>query len=365
VVTRVMDLTGARPRTRIDVVPSICVELLMSVAKFGMEGSRETFEDGVTWFDQVRTTASPQLLADLQGIGAKEGAGWGNLAAVALGLSTDAPPFPSVPEFLAHLEAMAPRDLWLIMVGYHFPPLRQEIGVETFRKAAEGNDPARRAIARADRKWGNDLDEQPPFLHMSPRKTKSSILSVLRRWHTEIFLATEDEVRSTLERDARAKRALASTLTPENLVEVATNGLEFRAEPWTRAAVLVPHVVMRPWNAMGEWEDHAIICYPVADESLGADPGEPSPRMVRLYKALSDEKRLRILKRLVTGKATLQELADSVGLAKSSAHHHMVILRSAGLVTVTGDSRRLYTLRPDTIPEASGLLESFLKERSR
>src|SRR5207249_4584363 len=113
-VTRVMDLTGSRPRTRTEVVPSICVELLMSVAKFGMEGSRETFEDGTTWFDEVRTKASPQLLADLEHVGAKEGSGWGNLAGVALGLSTDAPPFSSIPEFLAHLEPMSARDLWLI-----------------------------------------------------------------------------------------------------------------------------------------------------------------------------------------------------------------------------------------------------------
>jgi DNA-binding transcriptional ArsR family regulator len=360
-----MDFTGARPRTRVEVVSSICVELLMSVAKFGMEGSSETFEDGATWFDQVRTAASPQLLADLEHIGAREGAGWGNLAAVALGLSTDAPPFPSVPEFIAHLAAMAPRDLWLIMVGYHYPPLRQEIGAETFHRAAQGNEPARRAIARADEKWGNDLYDQPPFLRMSPRRTKSSIVSVLRRWHEEVFSPTEDEVRRTLERDAQAKRALAPTTSPEKLVEIATNGIEFRGDPWIRAVVLVPHLVMRPWNATGEWEDHSIICYPVADESLGGDPGEPSPRMVRLYKALSDEKRLRILKRLATGRATLQELADTVGLAKSSAHHHMVILRSAGLVRVTDDAQRLYTLRPDTIPEASGLLESFLKERSR
>jgi len=122
--------------------------------------------------------------------------------------------------------------------------------------------------------------------------------------------------------------------------------------------------VMRPWNVSSAWEDQYILCYPVADESLESDRAAPPARMLRLYKALSDEKRLRILKRLVTGSATLQELADAVGLAKSSTHHHMVILRSAGLVTVTEDLQRLYTLRTDTIPEASDLLNAFLQERS-
>jgi DNA-binding transcriptional ArsR family regulator len=364
-VTRVMDLTGTRPRVRVDVIPSTSVELLMSVAKFGMEASRETFEDGNTWFDAVRTKASPQLRRDLARIGGKEGSGWGNLAGVALGLFRNSPPIQTVPEFIACLEATAPRDLWLIMAGYHFLPLREDMGAEPFRRASEGNEAARRAIIRADEKWRDNVDELPPFLDMTPRAVKSGILSVLRRWHEEIFSDTENEVRRTLERDARAKRALASTISPEKLVEIATNGIEFRGDPWIRTIVLVPHVVMRPWNATGAWEDHSIICYPVADESLGGDPSEPAPRMVRLYKALSDEKRLRILKRLTTGRATLQELADSVGLAKSSAHHHMVILRSAGLVTVTDDLQRLYTLRMDAVPDASGLLQSFLKERPR
>jgi DNA-binding transcriptional ArsR family regulator len=359
-----MDLTGAKPRIRVDVVPSICVEMLMGLAKFGMENSRETFEDGSTWFDTVRMKASAQLLRELRQIGSREGGGWGSLAGVALGLATDSTPISTVPEFIACLEEMAPRDLWLIMAGYHFLPLRQEIGAEPFRRAAEGNVAARRAIARADEKWRDEVDQLPPFLDMTPREVRRTLLSVIRRWHEEIFSATESEARRTLDRDARSKRALASSTSPEKLVEIATNGIEFHGDTWIRAIVLVPHMVMRPWNATGAWEDRSIICYPVADESLGGDPGAPSPRMVRLYKALSDDKRLRILKRLASGRATLQELADSVGLAKSSTHHHMVILRSAGLVTVTDDPQRLYTLRPETVPEASGMLHSFLKEGS-
>lgn len=153
-------------------------------------------------------------------------------------------------------------------------------------------------------------------------------------------------------------------MSPQKLIEIATNGLDFRAERWIRRVVLVPHVAMRPWNVSSAWEDRWIIAYPVADESLGDEREVPSARMVRLYKALSDEKRLRMLKRLVDASATLQELADPVGLAKSSAHHHLVILRSAGLVRVTTELQSVYTLRTDAIPEASRLLQAFLEKGS-
>ena len=360
-VTRLMDLTGAATRVGVDVVASPGIELLMGLTKFGMEESRETFEDGATWFEDVRTKASPELIHNLEILGGKYGAGWGSLAGIPLGLAPDTPPVASIPEFIAHLETVDPRELWLIMTGYYLPPLREEVGSEAYLRAADGNMAARTAIIRAGRKYGDELDDRPPIMSMASDETKQGILTVLRLWYREVFAGGENEVSRILERDAAAKRSLAATISSEKLIEIATNGIEFRGERWIRRVVLVPTAVMRPWNVSSAWEDRSIICYPVADESLGSDQGEPSPRLVRLYKALGDEKRLRILKRLAGGRATLQELADSVGLAKSSAHHHMVILRSAGLVTVTDDPQRLYTLRTNTIPEASGLLQAFLE----
>jgi DNA-binding transcriptional ArsR family regulator len=359
--TRVMDLTGARSRVGVDVVPSTSVEFLMTLTKFSMEGSRETFEDGSTWFDEVRTKTSPELLAALAAVNGKAGVGWGSLAGPPLGVALQRPSDHTVSEFLRRMEALPPRELWLILAGYYIPPLREEVGREDFLRAADGDTSSRSAILDAARKWEDEMEEEPPLMYLSAEQLKNHILTALKLWHREVFAEREEEVTVILERDAAAKRALAATTTPEKLIEIATNGIEFRGERWVRRVVLLPHVAMRPWNVSSAWEDRWIICYPVADESLGDDRTAPPPRMLRLYKALGDEKRLRILKRLVSGQATLQELADSVGLAKSSVHHHMVILRSAGLVKVTEDIPWLYTLRTDTIPEASGLLANFLE----
>jgi DNA-binding IclR family transcriptional regulator len=65
---------------------------------------------------------------------------------------------------------------------------------------------------------------------------------------------------------------------------------------------------------------------------------------------------------LARGPAGLPELAEAVGLAKSTTHHHMVVLRSAGLVRTTAEPEARYSLRRDIVPEASTLLSAFLGE---
>jgi DNA-binding transcriptional ArsR family regulator len=87
-------------------------------------------------------------------------------------------------------------------------------------------------------------------------------------------------------------------------------------------------------------------------------------RLVRLYKALADERRLRILKMLTTRSYSLQELADAFGVAKTTMHHHLGTLRTAGLVRIQSDEH-IYSLRQNTLSEVSELLEVYLKEKAQ
>jgi DNA-binding transcriptional ArsR family regulator len=108
---------------------------------------------------------------------------------------------------------------------------------------------------------------------------------------------------------------------------------------------------------MCEHRNTKIFCYPISvdrEDVAADDPRE----LVRVYKALADESRLRLLKRLRSGPITLAEAAQEVGLAKSTAHHHLAILRQAGFVVIREDDD-LYSLRPDH-PSAPGLLDRYL-----
>lgn len=353
-----VDLIGRRRPLTVEVVPLPCAEAIVGLTKFGMAGSIETFDVGAPWFQRIRTGASPELMAALEQGGTRT---WGNL----LGLALQPPVADDVPELLDRVRATPATDLWLMHAGYHHTPFRERVGAETFSRAARGDPTARQALGRAAREFDTDEDDLR-ILSLDPVRAKELAVEILGRWNAEVWAEERDRTSAVLRRDAQAKLAMAGAVTPEDLIEQATGGLELRPEPWIRRVVLIPHVAMRPWNVSSAWEDAEIICYPVADESLGIDPTAPPARLLRLYKALSDDKRLRILKVLARSSATLQELADAVGLAKSTAHHHLVILRSAGLVRVTTELHSTYSLRREAVRDVSSILGDFLDgERSR
>ncbi|MFQ5947793.1 MAG: ArsR/SmtB family transcription factor [Acidimicrobiia bacterium] len=168
---------------------------------------------------------------------------------------------------------------------------------------------------------------------------------------------------AVLERDAEQMRAISGTMTAERLVEVATSGITFAGRPNVAGVVLIPSVVVRPWVAALEHGNLRIFGYSVADEQLSADPDAPPSWLVQMFKALGDERRLRILGLLAESSGNLTELAERMNLSKSTVHHHLRILRAAGLVRVTIGADKEYSLRADAVPEASGLLDTYLSQQ--
>ncbi len=99
-----------------------------------------------------------------------------------------------------------------------------------------------------------------------------------------------------------------------------------------------------------------ILCYPIAAPAEeGASPAE----LARVYKALGDEGRLKLLRRLSEGPLKLSAAATELGVAKSTAHHHLAILRQAGFVTIRDEDENVYSLRLD-LPETGDLLTGYL-----
>jgi ArsR family transcriptional regulator len=66
------------------------------------------------------------------------------------------------------------------------------------------------------------------------------------------------------------------------------------------------------------------------------------------HKALADVNRLRIVRRLVEGPATVGDLIETVGLSQPLVSWHVSRLRAAGLVETRRAGREVYCqLRPD------------------
>ncbi|HET7676496.1 MAG TPA: metalloregulator ArsR/SmtB family transcription factor, partial [Candidatus Limnocylindrales bacterium] len=85
-------------------------------------------------------------------------------------------------------------------------------------------------------------------------------------------------------------------------------------------------------------------------------------RAMRLFhKALADVNRLRIVRRLAEGEATVSELIDHVGLSQPLVSWHLGRLRAAGIVEMRRSGRgRLCRLRPEAFEEMRALERAFL-----
>jgi DNA-binding transcriptional ArsR family regulator len=246
-------------------------------------------------------------------------------------------------DVVAAVRATAARELRRHLVGVHVPAWQAVAGRDALEAAARGDD---RLLDHPRYYAGQARESLELLLPLSAAETKRRVLDVLVRYEDELFDA---DVLPELERDVLAKRAL--DVGPEELIEIATGGYRYEPEPELDTVALVPHVALRPWLLLCQHDRTRIICYPLrSDESL-------EQRALLLGQALGDEHRVRMLRRLASGPATLTELAEAAGLAKSTAHHHLGRLRAAGLVTMHGNARSYwFTLRPEGLGDARRLL---------
>ena len=80
-------------------------------------------------------------------------------------------------------------------------------------------------------------------------------------------------------------------------------------------------------------------------------------RLARTFHALSDETRLRIVARLLTGEQCVCDLMETLDAAQSRLSFHMKILKEAGLVS---DRRRGRWIHYKIVPESLQEIEKVM-----
>ncbi len=349
-------MPGRRQPLIVEIEASPAYEFLMTLCAYCDAERYATYDVGIEWFDDVRKKASPDLLATVEQFSFHSHEIWEHM----LGLVYDCPTPRDVPTLIALIEATDPLELRLHMLGYYVRQHRRATSPEVILQAAQGDTDAQKRLLKTsfpdDTSWQRTLRW---LLSLEPAATKSLLLDIFHGWYEEVFREQEQQILPILARDVEAKLALKPTVSPEQLIEIAT-GWEYVPEPGIQRIVLIPSYIMRPWIADAERYDTRIFCYPVADESIASDDHAPPVRLVKLAKALADERRLRILKKLATGSYTLQEIAEDFGVAKTTMHHHLITLRSAGLVRMRMSDKR-WSLRQDMVDNLGELLTTYLK----
>lgn len=355
--TKVHDFTDAAPRAvRVEVDPSPAYELLFEL--FALDNTDDSVEyaGGAEWVESTRSRLPAEFLDDLAEL--ETG---GEIWLVLLGLVYDTPAPKTIDAFVEHLGSLDPADLRAHLIATAWFTKERDLDPAIVEAAASGDEAAYAKICEAadgcscGPGWAN-------LLTRAPEEIKRTLIDIIERYREKAF---DGSVSKLLDRDARAKRTLAAYLSPAEMVERATNGITFASSDAIEAVVLMPSAVIRPFVIITDHGPIRMFGYPVSEEFMAADDDAPPSWLVDFYKAVGDEKRLRILTVLAQGDTTLGALVDRLNLSKSTVHHHLRLLRTAGLVRVTIGDEHTYSLREDAVPQAGPLLETYLNEHTR
>lgn len=127
-----------------------------------------------------------------------------------------------------------------------------------------------------------------------------------------------------------------------------------------RAIYVLPSAVNtgRFWTVECGSPGPARVWFPCFDPGLGPEIGPPAgasaePDLDLVFRALGDGTRWAMLGLLAERPMAPSELADALGIARSTVSHHLFLLREAGLVTAAGEGRAPLTLSRDVFARLS------------
>jgi DNA-binding transcriptional ArsR family regulator len=347
---QVLDLSRPGAIT-VEIEVAEAAEVLMSICAVADRADHDTFDLGAEWLRARLETLPADVRDEVQALRL----GDMKVAAHLLGIVYETPRPRAFSAFMERLEAIDPVELKLHLFG-HYDTTSSHIPSDIVEGAARGDAAAIEQVLDALAEWSDKHELYRNLLQMGGPEVKERIVRLLPRWYEHVFVPYAQEWREAAERDAEEKRALAKRNSPEQLVELATRGYQYTPPGAIRTLVFFPSWFMRPWVILWEHKGAKIFCYPIAPlAEEGASPAE----VARVYKALGDEGRLKLLRRLSDGPMKLSEAAAELGVAKSTAHHHLAILRQAGFVTIRDDDENVYSLRTD-LPQTGDLLTAYL-----
>jgi DNA-binding transcriptional ArsR family regulator len=352
---RIRDLTRPAPKgLTVSVASHPATDLLVTLMALDWDDLTD-YDLGQEWFDELRSTISDDTREALSATTLDHSKIWSAF----FRLVNVGPEGESVDEFLARLEATGAAEIRSTLVGSFVDP--EKVDQATVEAAVGGDEASIESVVSCCEEIVDLADDLRKLLRRDAEDSKRDLLKALRGFHTEAFARIEAQFAGAIERDARAKQAMVATMSAERVIEEATNGITIEPGSGVRKVLLVPTAVLRPWVLILEDRETRIFVYPVADEHMTTDPDAPSPWILKTYKALSDEKRIRVLRRLAAGPASFQELVEHLDAAKSTVHHHLRVLRSARLVRVSLGADKEYSLRRGVVGEAAKALEEFVE----
>ena len=344
--------TGFPP---VRIVSGAAFELAAELAAFASGPARASLESGKTWIREVRALAGPDLIRRVEhwafGL-------YGELASFAL--ETGAP--HDLQQLVDAIRTTPPDVLRRRLLGAESAQNRAMVSDGAFDRGLAGDESARAELRVAlglNRPARLGVDR---LLATSSEAVQREVADIVEEWAWRVFPAFAANALAIIARDAETKERLLEASPARDVLRISTNGVEFEPPDWVTDIVIVPTVALRPFLAPVEFGTTEIFLCSVGDEAFDDDPAAPPRRLVKLAAALGDERRLRILHALGDGELTASEIADRLGVERTSLHHHLGILRSAGLVTIHDDGVRgwRFARRPEGAGDVGTALTDYL-----
>ena len=337
------------------VVSGAAFELIAELAAFASGPARASLESGKPWIRQVRALAGPELIHRVEGWGF---AVYSELSSIAL----ETGPPHDVIQLLDRLRALPPDVVRRRLAGAESAPNRTMVSAGAFDRALAGDVAARVELRDALGVNPQGRESINRLLTTSSDDLQADVVSIVKAWASRVLPQFGADALAIIGRDAASKEQLFKMGPARKGLQIATNGVDVDPAAWATNIVVVPTVALRPFIAVVESGSTAIFLCSVADEAYDDDPDAPPRGLVKITTAIGDELRLRILRLLTDEELTASEVATRLGIERTSLHHHLGILRSAGLVAIRDDGFHhwRYSRRDARVSDVGSVLATYL-----
>lgn len=160
---------------------------------------------------------------------------------------------------------------------------------------------------------------------------RDQYVDLIRKWNNAYFSKIDSEIIDILSESIVEWEGKAISGNPVQFVERISGGLKIEQYEGLQQVILTPTYHTNPLIVISKLKNIAHIFYPI--DLPESDPNQPSKKLIRITKALADENRLRIIKLLSEGPKTFTEILQHFSVSKSTVHHHVMLLRTAGLIS--------------------------------
>ncbi len=343
---KVIDLTSKAQALHVRLDPSPVYDLLAAMYVAENWAAERGFDVDRRWVQQARAALGSDLRSDFRLFIRERG--------FLMGLASylEDRPGCAVPDFLKVLAAASPVE---VVERLLTAPRAARAAAPLLREAQRTRKEAvlRQFLALYPQDY--DAARVRELAMTPPAEIQQRLLRLLRAFYGKVYAQEEGRVLPLLHADVEAKTGLLAVLPPDEVIERATGGITVTPDAAVVQVVLAPSYFFRPYNLISEYAAVRLFVYPV--DLTPGEANSPTHDLARLYKALGDETRLRILQMLSEREMYLQEIANRLGVTHVTAIHHLAQLRAAHLIrAVERGNLKYYQLRRDAVAEAGARL---------